>query len=218
MISRQKIWISRFAVAIGILVLLYLFPLFRVVSLDDANEASAKASAAKFDPIVFVDQFWNDKLLASKANAVDALELVNEIQANPGKVRQARGRQVGLSQSYFLTVTGVGRVVSVEKNSVGLAITDQSDEAEVVLESGILFGNTVRDGTGLLDVNEFQNTQDFNAISTELNRRIEANVLPTLRDIATSGTEIEFAGCAQVSDESTDLNPLRVVPFFVEAK
>ena len=86
------------------------------------------------------------------------------------------------------------------------------------MESGILFGNTVRDGTGLLDVNEFQNTQDFNAISTELNRRIEADVLPTLREIATSGTEIEFSGCAQVSDESTDLNPLRVVPFFVEAK
>ncbi len=218
MISRQRKGITWLVIAIGTLVLLYLFPLFHIVSLDDANKATAKATAAKFDPVKFVDTFWDSELLPSKSAAVDAATLVAKVKADPAKARQQHGRQVGLSQSYFYHVTGVGRVVSVEKNFIGLAISPDSEKTEVILEAGILFGNTVRDGTGLLDVNDFNNTQDFNAISTELNHRIEANVLPTLREIATVAAEVRFTGCVQVNDEDSDLQPLKVVPFIVEAK
>ncbi len=85
------------------------------------------------------------------------------------------------------------------------------------LETGNIFGNAVRDGTGLLNVNDFPNSQDFNALSSEINRRIEQQVLPALRKAAAVGATVRFAGCAEIVDEDTDLHPLRIVPFIVEA-
>ena len=75
----------------------------------------------------------------------------------------------------------------------------------------------MRDGTGLLNVNDFLNSQDFNALSWELNRRIEQQVLPELRKRGEAGTTLRFVGCAEIMDEDTDLHPLRIVPFIVAA-
>lgn len=52
------------------------------------------------------------------------------------------------------------------------------------LETGPVFGNVLRDGTGLLDVNDFPNSQDFNALSSEINRRVEEQVLLRSRLVA----------------------------------
>ena len=58
-------------------------------------------------------------------------------------------------------------------------------ESEIIaVRTGPVFGNTVREGTGLLDVNNFPGLQEFNALSAELNALIEKSVLPALRDHA----------------------------------
>ena len=143
--------------------------------------------------------------------------MLDEIKQDQQAARKAYGHSLGLSDTYSYFLSGTGRVVSVEKNAVGLSIDDDSTQVQVLLETGLLFGNAVRDGTGLLDVNDFANSQDFNAISTEINRRIESDVvLPKLRQQATVGSTIRFVGCAQITDAQTDLMPLRVVPFIGE--
>lgn len=208
-------WDVRIAIAAGVAVLLYFMPLFRIVSLEQAEQQDA-ATAGAFEPAAFVERFWTEQLIPSVGEALEASTLLEEIQQDPKEARDAYGRSLGLSSTYFYYLSGAGRVVSVEKNTVGLALADDTAQADVLLETGILFGNAVRDGTGLLDVNDYANSQDFNSISTEINRRIEADVLPNLKDAATVGAMIRFVGCAQITDEDTDLDPLRVVPFIGE--
>ena len=55
-----------------------------------------------------------------------------------------------------------------------------------------------------------------NALSSEINLRIEQQVLPALRKQARVGATVRFVGCAEIVDEDTDLDPLRIVPFLVE--
>jgi hypothetical protein len=43
-------------------------------------------------------------------------------------------------------------------------------------------------------------------------------VLPQLREKAKVGAIVRFVGCAEVNDESTDLQPLRVIPIQVEVQ
>ena len=201
------------AAAVGTAALLYCFPLFHVVSLDQAEQSSA---AAEFDPVAFVEKFWTDQLIPGAAQATDAAELLAIVKENPEAARQAHGRSVGLGHVYYYFVAGSGRIVSVEKNRVGLSLRDGHEKAQVSLEAGNIFGNAVRDGTGLLDVNDFANSRDFNALSAEINGRIERHVLPTLRDNAAVGKTVRFVGCAEIMDEQTDLDPLPIVPFIVE--
>jgi predicted lipoprotein len=209
----QRRLITWGTVAALLAVALYFFPLFHIVPI---NQAEQHTDDAPFDPVAFVDRFWSDQLIPAAARAVDATELVAAVARDRQSARRTYGRSVGLGGVYYYFVAGAGRVASIEKDSVGLSLRDDQHEVQVSLATGNIFGNVVRDGTGLLDVNNFANSQDFNALSSEINRRIEEQVLPDLRKRAAVGAKVRFVGCVEIIDEQTDLRPLRVVPFVVE--
>ncbi len=195
--------------------LCWLFPLFHIVPLERAAKEKA---AATFDPKAFAEKFWNEQLLTSLDKAVKAEELLPAIQSNAAEAKRKYSRSVGVSESYTYYIAGQGRVLAVNDDEVSLAVTEGATTAEVSLQTGLLFSNAIRDGTGLLNVNDYPNSQDFNAISEALNRIIEERVLPKLRETAKVGTIISFVGCAEVNDESTDLKPLKMIPVKAEAK
>jgi predicted lipoprotein len=188
-------------------------PLFHVVPL---KRAKTERDASVFNAAKFTDDFWSQKLLKSYDHAVDAKTLLAAIQANPGDAQKKFARSLSLGGGYFYYLRGEGRVLATNDGSLSLAINPGATNAETVLETGMIFGNAVRDGTGLLNASDYPNLQDFNSISAELNKLVEAKVLPTLRTRARVGSTINFVGCAEVDDESTDLNPLQVVPVQAE--
>jgi len=189
------------------------FPLFHVVSLQRATEEKV---AATFNPATFAERFWNEKLLKSLDHAAKAEDLLPAIQSDAVAAKKKFSRSVGVSESYTYFVSGTGRVLAVSDDEISLAVTTGTTNTEIALQSGLLFGNAIRDGTGLLNVNDYPNSQDFNAISEALNHLVETRVQPKLRETAKVGATIRFAGCAEVNDESTDLKPLKVVPVLVE--
>ena len=81
----------------------------------------------------------------------------------------------------------------------------------VVLEIGILVSNAVRDATGLVNVDHFPNSQYFNQLSSELNKRCESEVIGSIRDQLVVGTTVEFVGCGEVRD-SGGFDPLKLIP------
>ena len=190
-------------------VVCWLFPLFHVVTM---KTATAEKVAATFNATQFAEAFWTNQLLASSDKVVKAEALLATLQSDPAAAKKKFSRSVGLSEGYFYFVSGSGRVVAVSDDEVSLAVTDGSTNAEVSLQTGLLFGNAIRDGTGLLNASDYPNSQDFNDISAALNHLIETSVLPKLREQAKVGAKISFAGCAEVDDESTDLKPLKIVP------
>jgi predicted lipoprotein len=193
----------------GIAVLCYFVRPFHIVPL------SKVVPPQKFDAVAFVDGFWKDKLIPAAERAVPAAELAAAVEKDPEAARKKYGRSLGMSGSYCYFVGGTGRVVVVEKNLVVVSVSDSQPRLQVALKTGKIFGNAVRDGTGLLNVNDFANSQDFNGLSAALNDRIEREVLPALQNRAVSGATVQFAGCAEIKDEDSDLHPLRVVPFLV---
>jgi predicted lipoprotein len=197
----------------GCAVLVYFLPLFHVVPLE---RVVPTAAGTVLDPVAFADRFWKEQLIPSGARATDASQLLAAVQQDRQSARRAYGRSVGIGSVYYYFVAGTGRVVAVEKDCVGLSLGRDPSQVEVRLKTGNIFGNAVRDGTGLLDVNEFPNSQDFNALSSEINGLIEKRVLPSLRAQATLGVTVRFVGCAEIRDEDRDLHPLQVVPFIVE--
>jgi predicted lipoprotein len=166
----------------------------------------------------YVQDFWATKLALAFDDAADASAVLAALRTNPAEARTQYGRTAGLGRSTFYFLRGTGTVVSVDKKSIGVSLKSENDEADVVLETGLLFGNTVRDATGLVSGDDFPNSQQFNAISAELNRRIEANVLPPLRERANVGDAIVFVGCAEVTNVPRDIAPLTLVPLDVQFK
>ena len=187
----------------------WLFPLFHVVTL---KTATAEKVAATFNATEFAEAFWTNQLLASVDKTVKAETLLPAIQSDASAAKNKFSKSTDLSENYFYFVSGSGRIVAVSDNEVSLAVTDGSTNAEISLQTGLVFGNALRDGTGFLNASDYPNSQDFNDISAALNHIVETRVLPRLREQAKVGAKISFAGCAEVDDESTDLKPLKVIP------
>jgi predicted lipoprotein len=205
-------WLIAIAVFAGIC---WLFPLFHIVPLKTAN---AEKAAATFNAADFAETFWTNQLLPSLDKSVKADALLTAIRSDPAAAKEKFSRSVGLSDSYFYFVSGVGRVVNISDDTVSLVISEGSTNAEISLQAGLIFGDAVRDGTGLLNASAYPNSQDFNDVSAALNHIVETNVIPALREQAKVGVKISFAGCAEVDDESTDLKPLKVIPIQTKAE
>ncbi len=88
---------------------------------------------------------------------------------------------VGLGGTAYFFVGGEGRVIGRARDAVRLKLGRDDDGPAVEIQIGAIFGNTVRDGTGLRDVNQLPSLEDFNALAAELNRRVESQVIPGLR-------------------------------------
>jgi predicted lipoprotein len=197
---------------LAIAALCWLCPPFRIVPLGQAQQRKLRGT---FDAPTIARAFWDQKLLPATAGALPIAELLTALAQDPTVARQRFGRVLGLSSTICFFVKGSGRIAAVDKEGISVVLDDAPDGTGVRLSTGLLFGNTVRDATGLLDVNEFPNSQDFNAISAELNHLVETEVLPALRNHAATAKAIRFAGCIEL-EEGPVPKPLQVIPVKVE--
>ena len=185
----------------------YFFPLFRVKPIDDAGNARQSPAnvAAPVNVTDYADEFWNDRLPDAFGDAVDIEELFEAVDRDAGQARSKFGRQVGLGGACFLFVRGAGQVEEVDSDYCTLKIGERS--RRVRIRSGSLLGMRCGIRTGLIDVNQFANSQDFNNLSAELNQRVETHVIAPSRERLRVGARVSFVGCARVSDDR-DFDPL----------
>jgi predicted lipoprotein len=207
-------WLRWSALAVAAAVASAFFPLFHLVPLRGPGDAPAGGAV---ELPVFAAKFWAEQLLPACRRATEATTLVAALRRDPAAAIEAHAHKVGLGGTAYFFVRGEGRVVARDKNVVRLALGD-SDEAVVALQTGRIFGNAVRDGTGLLDVNRFPSLEEFNALAAELNHLVEARVLPVLRDRAPIGARVAFAGCAEAAEPGAGQPLLTLVPVLAEVR
>ena len=216
--TAQKLPAVPVAAACALAIFFYFFPLFRVVPLQikttPGSSPSTSDSSAAFDPTTFTEKFWPDRLAPAAARATEATALLSSLRRDPALAAKQFAHQAGIGGSGYYFLRGTGRVTAIERNRVLLELAG----ATIALGTGPVFGNTVRDGTGLLNVNDCPGLAEFNALSAALNARVEKEILPALRARAQVGATLAFAGCAEAPESLDDAGPLlRVVPVSVEA-
>lgn len=203
--------LSIFAVLIALGGLTWAFPLFHIVPLEQA----ASIKTANFNAATFAPEFWQNSLVPTFEQAHDAAKVLTAIKSNPDEARKSFGKSVGIGRVYFYFLRGEGTVVEVAKDGVAISVIGPDNEADVVLKTGLLFGNAIRDATGQIRPSDYANSQDYNAISKELNRIVQEKVQPRLKAESKAGRKIRFVACAEVRASSKQLLPLVMVPLEV---
>lgn len=206
---KRATYISVACLALG--VLLWIFPPFHIVSLKQVEAAKAQAA---FNAPEFAAKFWRERLESALNSAPDATAVLDALAKDPKAAATNYGRTIGMSDTVFYLMRGTGVVVSAEAKGVSVAL--RGGDVDLLLKTGLLFGNTVRDATGLLNASEFPNSQEFNDVSTELNRIVESQIIPSLKTNAAPGRTLRFVVCAEISEDNADERPLKVIPIRAE--
>ena len=193
--------------------LLIAYPPVRFVSKQAAATTAATAAQNDFAPVAFVETFWSSKLQPAATVAPAIGPVLVDLRRDPAAAAKTHAHRVGLGNVSTFFVRGSGRVTAVERSQILLEI----DGATIALRTGPVFGNVVRDGCGLLEVNQVPGLAEFNAVSAELNRLIEERVQPTLKSGVEVGATVTFAGCAQAPETLPSSGPwLMFVPVQAE--
>lgn len=196
------------------MIVTFYLPLFHLIPL---KEAEAAANEKLFEADTFVENWWRDHLLPSVDQAIDVRELISAFSLDTDAAIERYGHRLGVSSKSSYFISGNGKIIEVDRRSVSIDV-DEDGDADVVINTGPVFGNTVRDGSGLLDINQFPDSQDFNAISVEINRRIEERVLTLLKEGTIQGREVQFVGGVDIAHSNSDLSLLKVVPVMIMLK
>lgn len=200
------------ALGVAAFVLLYFFPIFRVVSLEEVRQ---KQAADQFDAVEFVSEFWAQSLMPRAEGAVHLPVLIASHSADAKDAVAKFGNRLGVSAKAFYLVSVTGTITSLDDAIIEVAVDDMADQI-VLIERGPVFGNTVRDASGLLDIGNFENTQQFNSISAQLNLVVERQVLPLFADSAQVGQQVKLVGGIELADGSPAPKALYLTPVFAE--
>jgi predicted lipoprotein len=207
-------WIIRAVLGAIIVVPFVAFPPIRISSL---KAAKASAEAGVFNAREFANKFWSEKLMPGLGAAVDARTLDAALAVDPTTAAKKYARSVGIGGTSYYFISGEGTVTAADDDGVSLSLAEGA-KATIVLDTGLIFGNSLRDGTGLLDVNIFANSEEFNAIAAELNTIVETSVLPAVKKSGTVGAKLHFVGIAELIGTDNDPRPLHLIPIKVEPK
>jgi predicted lipoprotein len=198
-----------------ILVIMVLaFVAYHSVYFKKLDEVKASKTATEFDPAQYVQTFWSTKLIPGLSNAIDITQLTSLLSSDTAKAFESYSHVLGIGNLRYFLVKGKGTITSIQDDDITVSLDDSNQPISIATE--YIFGNAVRDATGLININEFTNTMDFNNVSAEINKIIREKVLPFLKSYAKEGNKIEFTGAIELNKEHLDLSHIEVVPIEIK--
>lgn len=186
------------------MVWLVVYPPFHLASKKSVAQSATAVASTAFDPVAFVAGFWTDRLQPAASRAPAVSTLLADLRRDPVAAAKTHARRVGLGNAAYYFARGTGRVTAVERSRLLVEI----DGITVAVRTGPVFGNVVRDGCGLLEVNQVPGLAEFNALSAEINRLVEERVQPPLKAGLTVGSMLTFSGCAEAPETLPASGPL----------
>ncbi|MEI9921956.1 MAG: DUF2291 domain-containing protein [Bacteroidota bacterium] len=178
------------------------------------DEVKASKEQKSFDAVKYAKEFWDKKLIPGGGQAIELSQLLSMITTDQARAFEDHSHALGIGNLRYFLVKDDATVEKIENDFI--IINCNNSHFKVATE--FIFGNAVRDATGLIDINEFTNTMDFNNVSAELNKIIRENVLPPFKSKVKPGDTIEFVGAIELNKEHFQLNNIEIIPIQLKIK
>jgi predicted lipoprotein len=199
--------------SISIISTLALIALYNSVYFEKLDAKKEKESVKDFDPKDKVEYFWENKLDEVLKSAINIELFDSQLKDSPESLMEQHGKAVGITSTYCFLVKGITK--QARPGSAEIPVDIENSYADYNLKVKYIFGNTVRDATGNFNINDFENTMDFNAIASELNKIILKREIAKVNSLP-PGETIQFIGAVEINMENIS-KQLDVIPIKLES-
>jgi predicted lipoprotein len=193
--------------AIWLVVLLFIA--YNSVYFKKLSEVKA-ADHTNFNAATYAQNFWKSKLPGATAKAVELNDLLLQLTAQPAPAFKNHGHAMAIGSTRFFMVKGKGKVLAINADNVKLLLDGGENEIQIATE--YVFGNAVRDASGLININDFVNTLDLSNVSAGLNKIIRKQVLPPFKSKVKKGDTVSFTGAIELNEAHLRLNEIELIP------
>jgi predicted lipoprotein len=179
--------------------------------LDEMNVGAPK----QFDAVKYAHNYVNNKLLPTLDKSPDVGQLFAALSVDPGKAFKNYAHAIGIGNVKFFMVKGQGTITSIDENDVFVKPATPGSPA-IKIATEYVFGNALRDASGIISINEFTSTTDLNNVSAEINKMVRNDILPPFKGSAKVGDKVQFAGALELNQEHLNLNDPEIIPIAVK--
>ncbi len=184
---------------------------FKSVYIKKLSEVE-KTNDEKFDAVTFSKKLWDEKLPARLDSAVGFATLIEGLKANPTDAFERYSNAMGIGNYRYSLVKLTGTAAEIKENEIIVKMNHGDSLINVTLATEYVYGNAIRDASGLLDIKDFANTTDLNSISEQLNATVRNVVLPPFRKLVKQGDRIEATGAVEINKEHVRVTELELIP------
>jgi predicted lipoprotein len=195
---------------ISLIVVIALYNSFYFEKLDVKRE---RESIKDFNPREKAEYFWDNNLDEILQTAIDLKSFDRQLANDPQALIQQNGKAIGITSKYSFLVRGAAKRAVPDAEEISIDMP--GGHVAYNLQIKYIFGNAARDAIGYFKIDEFENTMDFNAMSTELNKLILQREIVKLDSIQ-PGETIQFVGALEINSESIP-SQIAIVPLKIEA-
>lgn len=176
------------------------------------DEVKAASTSKQFDAASYARNFYSKKLLPNLDKAIELNTLLSLVKSEPDKAFKDYSHALGIGNVRYFLVKGEGAITGIDENDVAITLKSDSAKKEIKIATEFVFGNAIRDASGLININEFNSTMDFNNVSAEVNKIIRTEVLPTFKTNAKQGDLVRFSGAIELNQAHLNADSIEVIP------
>ena len=197
----------KYVVLLAIIALLaYNSVYFKKLSEVTANTAS------KFDAGSFTKKLWDEKLPAKMDSAVELTTLITAIATQPQDAFNKYTNALAIGNYRYAMVKAEGEVVELNEDDLLLQIPFADSMLKVRIATEFIYGNAIRDASGLVEVKSFPNTTDLSSISEELNKTVRTTVLVPIKKTLKKGDSIAVTGAIEINKAHINWTEPEIIP------
>jgi predicted lipoprotein len=183
---------------------------FKKISTNKASEVVA------FDPSIYARKYILNKIPSAKNKATDIFDLILALKSDPKKAFKNYSSAQNTGDLKYFFVKGQSEIIKIDDAFVSLK--NNLNSTEIKLSTKYIFGNSARDCSGIISINDFTNTMDLNNVSEEINKLIRKEILPPFIAKAKKGDLISFTGALELSVAEPKLSSIAIIPLTLELK
>jgi predicted lipoprotein len=180
-------------------------------------DAKTEAVQTDLDPGAFAQKFWAN-FAAAADSAVEINSFVQQLKADATATVAKYAKSQGIGNTVYVLVKGEGFISAINEDDVLLLVKSGTQEIKIKINTGIYFGNAVRDVTGKIKMGDFTNTMDYNNVSVELNKIVRSKIVMPFKATAKKGQLVQFAGCIELNTEKINADNIMVLPVKIIAQ
>jgi predicted lipoprotein len=179
-----------------------------IIKLSELQTIEPKA----FDAPAFVQQLWDNKLPARLDSALTLDTLRAALKVNPAQAFESHFNSMSIGNVRYGLVKVTGKVLSVNDDDVELLIGNKDNQHTIKIATEYVYGNALRDASGLVEIKDFVNTTDLNKISEELNKRVRTKVLPAFKGTVKKADSVFCIGAIELNQAHYSMDDLEIIP------
>jgi predicted lipoprotein len=197
----------------GAIILIIILLAFLSLDIRRLDRKKNNGSETTFNPEMYASDLWENNIPECISKAIQLTDLKQMLKDNPEETLSKYGHQLGISQTYYFYLKGSGSVEKISDEQVEIQVDTNTKAGLAIL---FIFGNAVRDGSGLVNINNFLNMMDFNSISVLLNKKVKNEVVKPITGKIKKGMTLEFTGAVEISSDSYNPDFWSVIPLQIK--